>query len=83
MDTANNSPQPAANASRPVAEHVAQLDGVKLPADTERAFKRALLDCLTCAELAKRGLTGPEQILEVKNEVFNAQPGCALLVVAQ
>ncbi len=54
MDTATNNPGQAAGASRRVAAHVASLDAAKLPAATVHAFKRALLDYLTCAIAGSR-----------------------------
>ena len=54
MDTASNNPQQATGASRRVAEYVASLDAATLPADTVHAFKRALLDYLTCAIAGSR-----------------------------
>lgn len=54
MDSATNSPQLAAGASKRVAEYVSAIDSSKLPADTVHAFKRALLDYLTCAIAGSR-----------------------------
>src|SRR5688572_3275223 len=54
MDTATNHPQQAAGASRRVAEYVSALDYQKLPASAVHAFKRALLDYLTCAIAGSR-----------------------------
>ena len=54
MDTATNNPQQAAGASRRVAEYVSALDYEKLPANAVHAFKRALLDYLTCAIAGSR-----------------------------
>jgi 2-methylcitrate dehydratase PrpD len=49
MDTASNNPQQAAGASKRVAEYASALTYEKLPANAVHAFKRALLDYLTCA----------------------------------
>ncbi len=49
MDTATNNPQQAAGASKRVAEFASALTYDKLPANAVHAFKRALLDYLTCA----------------------------------
>jgi 2-methylcitrate dehydratase PrpD len=54
MDTASNDPQQAAGASRRIAEYVSALSYDKLPANAIHAFKRALLDYLTCAIAGSR-----------------------------
>jgi 2-methylcitrate dehydratase PrpD len=54
MDTASNDPRQAAGASRRVAEYVAALSYDQLPPHAIHAFKRALLDYLTCAIAGSR-----------------------------
>src|SRR5678809_206565 len=54
MDTAANNPEIATGASRRIAEYVSGLSYDQLPADTVHAFKRALLDYLTCAIAGSR-----------------------------
>lgn len=54
MDTATNHPELATGASRRIAEYVSGLNYDKLPANTVHAFKRALLDYLTCAIAGSR-----------------------------
>ena len=54
MDTATNDPQQAAGASKRVAEYVSALRYDQLPAHAVHAFKRALLDYLTCAIAGSR-----------------------------
>ncbi len=54
MDTATNNPQQAAGASKRIAEYASGLSYDKLPANAVHAFKRALLDYLTCAIAGSR-----------------------------
>jgi 2-methylcitrate dehydratase PrpD len=54
VDTATNSQQQGASASRRIAEYAAGLSYDKLPANAVHAFKRALLDYLTCAIAGSR-----------------------------
>lgn len=54
MDTAINNPREATGASKRVAEFVSALGYDQLPANSVHAFKRALLDYLTCAIAGSR-----------------------------
>ncbi len=54
MDTASNNPQHTSGASKKVAEFASALTYDKLPTDAVHAFKRALLDYLTCAIAGSR-----------------------------
>ncbi|MEQ1776496.1 MAG: MmgE/PrpD family protein [Burkholderiales bacterium] len=54
MDTVNNLPQHAAGASKKVADYVSALRYDQLPVSAVHAFKRALLDYLTCAIAGSR-----------------------------
>ncbi len=54
MDTASNNPRQAAGASKKIAGYVSALSYEALPASTVHAFKRALLDYLTCAIAGSR-----------------------------
>jgi 2-methylcitrate dehydratase PrpD len=54
MDTVTNDPQQAAGASKRIAEYVSTLQYDQLPSSAVHAFKRALLDYVTCAVAGSR-----------------------------